>query len=318
MNHNKFKKWIRLSLYGELNNEEQSDLELHLKECEECKSELEQQRNLLSIISNNKRSEVDKDLLLEARAQLRGAIRNERQHRSYFDTVLQSLTNFITVPFRVLASGTALLVIGFVAGYLFVGTSKVDPNQLTENTGNEISFIQDDVTINSISFIDSDLSDGEVEFTFEAVKPVYLKGRIDDPKIQSILAFSMLNEQNPGARLNSINAMDSERPIKFDKDVKDALITVLMTDENPGVRREAIKLIKKLPYDEDIKQAYIYVLTTDTSSGLRIEAINALVSAGKTGFVLNKSDLDLFKQKLQTDENSYIRYRTKTILQEYK
>ncbi len=149
------------------------------------------------------------------------------------------------------------------------------------------------------------------------MKPVYLKGRIDDPKIQSILTYSMLNEQNPGTRFNSINAMYSERPIKFDKDVKDALITVVMTDENPGVRREALKLMKKLPYDEDVKRAFIYVLTTDTSSGLRIEAINALVDAGKKGITLDKNEIDLFKQKLQTDDNSYIRYRTKTILQEY-
>ena len=111
--------------------------------------------------------------------------------------------------------------------------------------------------------------------------------------------------------------MVSEKPIKFDKDVKDALITVVMTDENPGVRREALKLMKKLPYDKDVKQALIYVLTTDTSSGLRIEAINTLVEAGKKGFTLNENEIDLFKQKLQTDDNSYIRYRTKTILQEY-
>jgi hypothetical protein len=99
--------------------------------------------------------------------------------------------------------------------------------------------------------------------------------------------------------------------------VKDALITVVMTDENPGVRREALKLMRKLPYDVDVKRAFIYVLTTDTSSGLRIEAINALVDAGKNGITLDKNEIDLFKQKLQTDDNSYIRYRTKTILQEY-
>jgi hypothetical protein len=75
--------------------------------------------------------------------------------------------------------------------------------------------------------------------------------------------------------------------------------------------------MKKLPYDEDVKRAFIYVLTTDTSSGLRIEAINALVDAGKKGITLDKNEIDLFKQKLQTDDNSYIRYRTKTILQEY-
>ena len=316
MNHNEIKKWIRLSLYGELTNEEQSVLELHLKDCDECRNELEQQRNLLSLISA-KKNDVDDKLLMEARAQLRGAIRNERQRKGYLDNIIQYLNNFITIPFRTVLSGVALLVIGFFVGYLFYGSSTIDPNIIPEKTNNQFPVFQDDVTISNISFIDSDPSDGEVEFTFVAMKPVYLKGRVDDPKIQSILTYSMLNEQNPGSRFNSINAMYSENPIKFDKDVKDALITVVMTDENPGVRREALKLMRKLPYDVDVKRAFIYVLTTDTSSGLRIEAINALVDAGKKGISLDKNEIDLFKQKLQTDENSYIRYRTKTILKEY-
>ncbi len=316
MNHNEIKKWIRLSLYGELTNEEQSVLELHLKECDECKNELEQQRNLLSLISD-KKNEVDDKLLMEARAQLRGAIRNERQRKGYLDNVVQYLNNFITIPFRIVLSGAALLVVGFFAGYLFYGSSSIETIIIPDKTNNQFPLFQDDVTISNISFIDSDPSDGEVEFTFVAMKPVYLKGRVDDPKIQSILTYSMLNEQNPGSRFNSINAMYSEKPIKFDEDVKDALITVVMTDENPGVRREALKLMKKLPYDVDVKRAFIYVLTTDTSSGLRIEAINALVDAGKNGITLDKNEIDVFKQKLQTDDNSYIRYRTKTILQEY-
>ena len=316
MNHNEIIKLIRLSLYGELTNEEQSALELHLKDCDECRNELEQQRNLLSLISD-KKNEVDDNLLMEARAQLRGAIRNERQRKSYFDNMVQYLNDILTIPFRTVLSGAALLVIGIFVGYLFFDSSTIETHIIMDNTNNEFPVLEDDVTISNISFIDSDPSDGEVEFTFVAMKPVYLKGRVDDPKIQSILTYSMLNEQNPGSRFNSINAMVSERPIKFDEDVKDALITVVMTDENPGVRREALKLMKKLPYDEEVKRALIYVLTTDTSSGLRIEAINTLVEAGKNGFTLNKNEIDLFKQKLQTDDNSYIRYRSKTILQEY-
>jgi hypothetical protein len=316
MNHNEIKKLIRLSLYGELTDEEQSTLELHLKNCDECRNELEQQRDLLALISG-KKNEVDDNLLMEARAQLRGAIRNERQRKGSFNYVLQNLTDFITVPFRTVISGAAMLAVGFFLGYLFYGSSAVDPKLIEDNTSTQPSFLQDEITISNINFIDSDPSDGEIEFTFIAMKPVHLKGRIDDPKIQSILTYSMLNEQNPGARLNSINVMDTQRPVNFDRDVKDALITVVMTDENPGVRREALKLMKKFPFDEEIKQALIYVLTTDTSSGLRIEAINSLVDAGEKGKTFSEKDLDIFKQKLQTDDNSYIRYRTKTILQEY-
>ena len=49
MNHNEYKKLIQLSLYGELSEIRQLQLEEHLHTCEECKSELESQKNLLSI-----------------------------------------------------------------------------------------------------------------------------------------------------------------------------------------------------------------------------------------------------------------------------
>ena len=317
MNHNEFKKRILLSLFGELSDSEQSELETHLHSCRECRSELEKQKNILSLVSQGKKLEVDDNLILEARAQLRGAIRGERKQRNFIDESIRLFADFITVPYRASLSGLALLLVGFLIGYLFFGSSTIDPNMQTNQTQNGFSLLENDITITNIRFIDSEPSDGEVEFTFEAVKPIHLKGEVNDPKIQGILTYAMLNERNPGARLNSINAMDSEGSLKFDKDIKDALITVVMTDKNPGVRREALKLINKFPYDEEIKQAYIYVLTTDTSSGLRIEAINALLDASKKGLNLNQDELDLFRQKFGKDENPYIRYRTKTILQEY-
>jgi hypothetical protein len=127
----------------------------------------------------------------------------------------------------------------------------------------------------------------------------------------------MLNEQNPGSRLNSINAMVTENNVISDPEIKNALITVAITDENPGVKREALNLLKKLPYDEDIKQAYIYVLSNDTSSALRITAINALFETVQSGQKLTKNDLKLFKEKSKDDDNNYIRHLTKTILQEH-
>ena len=127
----------------------------------------------------------------------------------------------------------------------------------------------------------------------------------------------MLNEQNPGTRLNSINAMDTEIPTQYDQDVKEALITVVMSDKNPGVRREAIKLMSKIPYDGNIKQALLYVITNDTISGLRIEALNSIITAGSKGYKLNSEEINLFRQKIQEDENPYIKLRSRTILQEY-
>ena len=317
MNHNEFKRRILVSLFGELSKNEQAELEEHLQSCKECRNELEQQTHLLSLVSKHKTLEVDDALLQEARSQLRGAIRAERQRINLFDNITQFFTGLMTVPYKAALSGVVIMAIGLFLGYLFFHSSSVVPINNNEKPDKQLTFNENDVRIKNVRFIDPVASDGEIEFTFDAVKPMHIKGNVNDQNVQSILTYAMLNEQNPGARLNSINAMDSEAPKKLDNDIKDALITVVMTDENPGVRREALKFLLKFPYDEDIKQAYIHVLTADTVTGLRIEAINALSGLTKKALDLKQSEVDLFKQKLETDKNSYIRYKTKTILQNY-
>jgi len=317
MQHNEFKKLIQLSMYGELSSREQNDLNEHLKSCTECKEELENQKNLLAILSEHKTSKVNEEVLSSARYQLRGALRMEKDKSKFVDEILQKFTRLFSTPAKLAFSFTTVMLIGILIGSLFFG--KKDVTEIITNTGNSdiTELAGDNMQISNLSFIDSDPSDGEVEFTFEAMKPVYIKGKVTDPKIQSILTYSMLNESNPGSRLNSINAMYTEQPLNFDKDVKDAIITVVMTDENPGIRREALKLMKKIPYNEEIKQTYLFVLTSDSSSALRIDALNALIEGSKKGNQFSDRELDLLKQNYEQDDNNYIRLKTKTILQEY-
>lgn len=317
MQHNEYKKLIQLSFYGELSSKEQDDLNDHLKTCAECIEELENQKNLLALLLEQKSTKVNDEILSSARYQLRGALRGEKDKLSIADNLLQKLAGLFSTPARLVFSFATVMLIGILIGSLFLGKKDVTEIITTTGDSNITELSGDDVKISNLSFIDSDPSDGEVEFTFEAVKQVYVKGKVNDPEIQSILTYSMLNESNPGSRLNSINAMYTEQPLSFDKDVKDAIITVVMTDENPGIRREALKLMKKIPYDEEIKQAYLFVLTSDSSSGLRIEALNALIEGSKKGNRFSDRELDLLKQNYERDDNNYIKLKTRTILQEY-
>jgi len=127
----------------------------------------------------------------------------------------------------------------------------------------------------------------------------------------------MLNDQNPGSRLNSINVMDSYEKVSLDKDIKDALVTVVMTDNNPGVRREAFKLLNRVSFDESVKQAYLFVLLNDSSSALRIEALNALIELTRSGHTLNQNDVDLVIKQARQDNDNYIKLKSKTLIEEY-
>ncbi|HEY6438238.1 MAG TPA: zf-HC2 domain-containing protein, partial [Ignavibacteriaceae bacterium] len=315
MKHNEYKQLLQLSLFGELKSEEQLRLKEHLLSCEECRSEFEDQKNLLELISGKKKSEVDEKVLSAARYQLRGALRSQKINKNIFGSTFDSIAQFFTTPLKFAVVSATMLLIGILIGSLVLGKSTTE--ELTTQNENESRFssLNEDIGISNLRFIDSDASDGEVEFTFQASRPVHLKGRVNDQQIQSVLTYAMLNEQNPGSRLNSINAMDTEIPNQYDREVKEALITVVMSDKNPGVRREALKLMSKFPYDENIKQALLFVITNDTVSGLRIEALNSLIEAGSKGYKLSNEEVNLFRQQMQEDENPYIKLRSKTILQ---
>ncbi|HEY7750897.1 MAG TPA: zf-HC2 domain-containing protein, partial [Ignavibacteriaceae bacterium] len=72
MKHNELKQLLQLSLFGELTTEDQNKLREHLLTCEECRTELEDQKNLLELISGKKKAQVEEKILSAARYQLRG------------------------------------------------------------------------------------------------------------------------------------------------------------------------------------------------------------------------------------------------------
>ena len=316
MKHNEYRQLLQLSLYGELNNEEKEILKKHLAECNDCRIELEDQKNLLELISGKKKTDVDEKVLSAARYQLRGALRSEKTN-SNLQPFINGIWQFFTTPVKFAAVSIAMMIIGILIGSLFFGKSSDSETTLNGVNENRFAALSEDIRISNFRFIDSDASDGEVEFTFDALKPVHLKGNINDAQIQNVLTYAMLNEQNPGSRFNSINAMDSYGNVTFDNDIKNALMTVVMTDNNSGVRREAIKLLNKSGYDELTKKTYLFVLLNDSSSAMRIEALNYLIDAAKSGHTLNPNDVNLVIQKANNDNNDYIRIKSKTLLEEY-
>lgn len=316
MSHNEFKQLIQLSLYSELSDDKQKLLMSHLKSCEECRMELEQQKKIMMLIADHKNLEVNEELLKEARMQLRGALRQERNNENSFNSFTNSILHLFSTPPRLAFGAVSILILGIIIGSIFIGREKLIVTEKDPEFSNA-SVFDSDLRISNMQFIDSDPTDGEIEFTFDAAKQVHFKGSVNDPKVQGILTYAMLNDQNPGSRFNSINVMDSYEKAALDKEIKDALVTVVMTDNNQGVRREALKLLNRSPFDESIKQANLFVLLNDSSSALRIEALNALIYAAKSGHSLNKKDLDLVIKQAGQDNNNYIKLKSKTLLQEY-
>jgi hypothetical protein len=317
---------IPLAVDGELESKELNEFEMHLAECPQCSIEFEEQKKLKALVTANYPAEPDELLLFESRQSLRQAIRNEKSKQPLLNKLFSAFQIFSLPKVKFALGGTAVLFTGFFAGYLIFHTqsgslpqsSIPGPSTMIQTASSEkFSPAEGNIKISNVRFIDRDASDGQVEFEFDAVKPVRVKGNINDENIKNILTYSMLNVENPGVRLNSINALSKEYNTGTDPEVKAAIISVAKFDENPGVRRQAIKLLNKYNSDEDAKNALLFVLMNDSTSGNRIEAINSLAKAQKDGVKFNEKELSVFRKKMEADDNQYIRYRAKTVLMEY-
>jgi hypothetical protein len=311
MNNNKYKEWIQLFMYNELNENDKSELLKHLDVCNECSTEMEKQKEFLNVLAHHKLNDADESLLNEARRELNAALRVEREKRSRIKSL--SFSELFSSPLRVSFSGAVVLIIGLIIGYFLFSSPAASPVVSATEIDNA-ALIGKNIRITNLRFVNQNVSNGEVEFIFDAVKPVQIKGKVNDPQIQNILTYSMLYEQNPGVRLNAINVIGSSN--KQDEEIKTALVTVAKYDTNAGVRREALKLLRSFSYDKEIKEALLYVLFNDENSAIRIEAINNLKEAYQQGLAFNTDELSGIKESLVSEENDYVRYLVKTVLKE--
>jgi hypothetical protein len=288
-------------------------LEQHLGECDECSTELDDMRKLHVLVSRGEMVGVDDQLLAEARHQLRAALRIERSRQTLWNRISDRMSAFSTLlPSR--NWGLALGSIAMVGCGILIGRLVFPPSSPGEGS----PLADSDLKISNVRFLNPDTNEDELEFSFEAVKPMRVKGTIHDERIQKVLTYALLNEQNPGVRLRAINTMAGPSTRTPDREMKAALIIALRSDDNAGVRKEALVALRKFPFDAEVRDALLDALMHDKNPGIRIAAINGLDSARTLGPGSDQSILDVLKQKVNSDDNNYIRLRAKTVLQEVK
>jgi hypothetical protein len=102
----------------------------------------------------------------------------------------------------------------------------------------------------------------------------------------------------------------------LDDELREALISAVRYDKNPGVRREALLALQSYQTDPGIRQALLDVLAHDESAGLRISALNILTGWTNEHIRVDSSFVKLLKIKINSDSNDYIRMRSHAILKE--
>ena len=317
MTHKEYQDMIPFYLYDELDLNVKLAFEKHLETCSECKKEFEKYKSVINNISEYGNTIVDDKVLMESRQELRGAIRHEKSKVNSFHLIFEKITSFIIKPSGLAISAITVLLMGLLIGYLIFNVrsasdlKNLDVDQLLSNV------LKNYLNITDVKIINSNPATGEVEFSYDITKTESVKGNVNDPRVKSLLSYAVLNEQNPGIRLNSLNFINASQNLKLDDELRQTIFTVAKYDKNPGVRREALQFIREVPFNNDVKNTLIYVLLNDTSSGVRIEAMNIISEAAKKGATFNNQDLTIFKENLENDKNNYVRFLAKNIIKEY-
>lgn len=309
MIHNDFKELILLASLNELDDFNKDKLSDHLKHCSDCREEYLQMTSLREQLISSRPSANDPYLLEKTRKELRQKLLEMDDKPALLD----KLKDFFFI-YKLAFGGVTLFAAGLFLGLLFNAADKEQPDN------DEFYGIvnQKNMRISNIDFIDSDPADGEISFALDAIKPVTVRGSISDAHIQQILSYSLLNEKNDGIRLRTISTIASQKNFAGEsgREIKSALIKAVKYDANPGVRREALLLLNRLPFDQEVTETLLYVLENDTNAGIRITAINCFDPEKLKQYEIDRHLINILTQKSREDNNEYIKMRAKTVLEE--
>ena len=134
------------------------------------------------------------------------------------------------------------------------------------------------------------------------------------------MAAALTKSDNAGVRIRTVNTISSQTSdvILRDPKIKVALINALKTDENDGVRREALNALMKYPYSEEIRDVFLFVLSNDHNPGLKVGAINALAKMKLEGRSIDNQLKNVIENELVDGENNFIKLRAASLIQEVK
>jgi hypothetical protein len=318
MKHDQYKELLHLTLYHELGEDEQKVLQEHMKTCSECQTEFAELEKLESVLSRGQRFEVSDALLDEARRELRVVLRLERSKRPFWSEWLERFDLMTSPGLRVALGGVATLVVGLSLGYLIFAPPAGVGTLGTLSTVSRSNLQQSDTRVSNFHLHQQAAEGGEVEFSFDMVTPIRMRGNINDNAVQRIMAQALVNDQNPGARILTASALAShvESSKAHDKEIKTALIQALRSDPNIGVRKEALKAMQNLPLDQEIKDVLLYVLKYEANPSMRIDVINYLEKPVLSGRPVDQDILNGLKDRMQSDNNNYIRLRARNVYEE--
>jgi anti-sigma factor RsiW len=306
MNCDSVVKLIPLYFYGEILPEEEDRVEAHLFMCKSCALEMERQRSL-ALALDARRMEGPPDLLQECRADLMAAIeggapRFLRTDKNPWTLFLEALGFTLTGMnrYRQPVGAMALILMGFFAARF---TGFWAPLRLA-TPGVTTAGLGADNVFSTVRSVQPDAS-GHVQIVLDETRRRVVSGAMDD---QNILRFLLAgaHEENPAVRVEVVELLKNR---SGSAEVRDALLNAL-SDSNPGVRLKALEGLKPLAADPQVRKTLAQVLLADDNPAVRMQAVDLLVSHRDDAMV------GVLQNLVQREDNGYVRLKCEKALKE--
>ncbi len=306
---NKYRQWMWLKMYDELDDNQKHELNDHLKMCDNCSAhygEIVQTHQLLnkkiqakpteSFLQQN-RNELHQRLLLARQVKLKPA------HYSY----LRKILSLDFSPAIRWATVFTVLLLGIFLGNRFFSEKAIadlsPQQQLLSNI--------DKAAVESINY---DPATKRVMVTVNALQRLTIEGEMEAPEIKHLLTQTLVADQRPNMRLKTVGLLALTK--SYDKQIVEALIEVLEKDENPGIRLKAIRLLTEMPVNHSVRHiiinVLIQVLLKERNSAIRNEAIDGLNKL-KNGIIT-----PVIVNAAKNDTSEYVQAKAAILLQRTK
>src|SRR6266568_2383332 len=260
-------EWVQqnvvLYVYDELPDDARYELEQHVSRCTTCAAEVESTKKFRADFSKLPVQEPSANFIATSRLRLQEALEGAEQggwwHRIAFDP-LAWLNQIRFAP----ALAAAIFIVGFAGGigatYRMIKGTPVEIGPVTQTTGAPTQ-----ASIGTIESVSQQPGSNQVTVKYDTVSPQVRTGSLNDPNIQQLLLYAARNNFNAGVRMDSVDLL-TQQP--NEAHVREAL----MSDANPCVRIEALRLLVPVRADSSVQVVLRRLAARDENRYIRSQA----------------------------------------------
>lgn len=295
-------------LYGDMTDQDLARFEQDLQSDAQLRQTLEREQRLQTALPIGSQPLIDEERLQGNRWLLRQRLKKARRPGLSVGGLVAAIRQRpLTVAFQ-----GAAMAMTFVLGIMVAspGTTLDGPagnSPALTPVASPLAFIDDqDYEIYQLRVNSYDAATGDIDLSFSLASESRLTGNVADVGVHRLMAAALQDDIDSAARLDTINVL---RAVREGNEVYEALIHVLLNDENPGVRYQAVQSLVELSDQETVRAALRYALRTDVNQGVRVEAFNALAA------YRDPQTVQVFRQQMENDSNEYIRSQSRMIVE---